>query len=117
MTRLYQTYINFSIKNYHQYLLPKSRVDLVSDSLKDAGEQQIIMVVRALPPRDSCKIRVNLESLYGIWVLFPSAKADITLPRADKDLLMFLASSKTVPSAPVLLTWEENRNAFNRSKK
>lgn len=42
--------------------LPKSNVDLVSDSLKDAGEQQIIIVVLALPPNDSCNIRVNLES-------------------------------------------------------
>lgn len=33
-----------------------------------------------------------------------SAKAEITFPRADKDLLMFLASSSTAPSAPVLLT-------------
>jgi len=34
----------------------------------------------------------------------PSAKAEMTFPRADKDLLMFLASSRTAPSAPVLLT-------------
>lgn len=35
----------------------------------------------------------------------PSAKAEMTFPRADRDLLMFLASSSTAPSAPVLLTW------------
>lgn len=29
----------------------------------------------------------------------------MTFPRADKDLLMFLASSSTAPSAPVLLTY------------
>lgn len=34
----------------------------------------------------------------------PSASAEITLPRADRDLLMFFASSSTAPSAPVLLT-------------
>lgn len=45
------------------YRLPKSSVDLLSDSLNEAGEQQMIMVVRALPPSDSCKIRVNFESL------------------------------------------------------
>lgn len=33
-----------------------------------------------------------------------SASAAITLPNADSDLLMFLASSNTMPSAPVLLT-------------
>lgn len=77
---------------------------LVSLSLKEAGEQQITIVVLALPPSDSCRIRVNFESLYGIWDLLPSAKAEITLPNADKDLLIFLASSRTVPSAPVLET-------------
>ena len=34
----------------------------------------------------------------------PSAKAEITFPRADKDLLMFIASTRTVPSAPVFPT-------------
>jgi hypothetical protein len=37
-------------------------VDLVSDSLNEAGEQQMIIVVLALPPSDSCKIRVSFES-------------------------------------------------------
>lgn len=86
------------------YLLPKSRVLLVSLSLNEAGEQQMTIVVLALPPSDSCRIRVNLESLYGIWDLLPSAKAEITLPKADNDLLIFLASSSTVPSAPVFDT-------------
>ena len=39
----------------------------------------------------------------------PSARAEMTLPRADKDLLIFLASSKTSPSAPVLLTYVVNK--------
>lgn len=76
----------------------------VSLSLKEAGEQQITIVVLALPPSDSCKIRVSFESLYGMWDLLPSASADITFPRADRDLLIFLASSSTVPSAPVFDT-------------
>lgn len=42
--------------------LPKSKVDFVSDSLKLAGEQQMIIVVLALPPKDSCRILVSLES-------------------------------------------------------
>lgn len=41
----------------------------------------------------------------------PSAKAEITFPRADKDLLMFLASSRTAPSAPVLLTYQRTEKA------
>ena len=84
--------------------MPKSNVDLVSDSLKLAGEQQMTIVVLALPPSDSCNILVNFESRYGICVLLPSANADITLPSADNDLLIFFASSNTVPSAPVFET-------------
>lgn len=42
----------------------------------------------------------------SMWLTEPSAKADITLPRDERDLLMFLASSSTAPSAPVLLTCE-----------
>lgn len=45
--------INIFILLDHTYRLPKSNVDLVSDSLKDAGEQQIMIVVRAFPPKDS----------------------------------------------------------------
>jgi len=37
----------------------------------------------------------------------PSAKAEMTFPKADNDLLMFFASSRTAPSAPVLLTYSE----------
>lgn len=33
----------------------------------------------------------------------------MTFPRADKDLLMFLASSSTAPSAPVLLTYSKKK--------
>lgn len=49
----------------------------------------------------------------------PSAKAEITFPRADKDLLIFFASSRTAPSAPVLLTYqreEENSELALDSK-
>jgi len=47
-------------------LWPNSSVDFVSVSLYDAGEQHITIVVRALPPRLSCRMRVNLLSRYGI---------------------------------------------------
>lgn len=39
----------------------------------------------------------------------PSARAEITFPRADSDLLIFFASSRTAPSAPVLLTCRRRR--------
>lgn len=44
------------------YLCPNWSVDFVSPSLYEAGEQQMTMVVRALPPKLSCKILVNLLS-------------------------------------------------------
>jgi len=40
----------------------------------------------------------------AVEVTCPSANAAMTLPKADSDLLIFLASSNTDPSAPVLLT-------------
>jgi len=49
------------------YLIPNLKVDNVSVSLKEDGEQLIIKVVLELPPRDSCKIRVSLLSRYGMW--------------------------------------------------
>jgi hypothetical protein len=103
--------IKTKLRLWYCYRLPNSSVDLVSASLKLAGEQQMMMVVRALPPRDSCRIRVSFESLYGMCVLFPSARAEMTFPRAESDLLMFLASSNTVPSAPVLLTCNKAKNS------
>lgn len=42
--------------------MPKRNVPRVSDSLYDDGEQLMMRVVREFPPRDSCKIRVSLES-------------------------------------------------------
>lgn len=46
--------------------IPKRSVESVSDSLYDEGEQLMIRVVREFPPKDSCRILVNLESRYGI---------------------------------------------------
>lgn len=36
----------------------------------------------------------------------PSARAEMTIPSEDRDLLIILASSSTVPSAPVFPTFE-----------
>lgn len=46
----------------------------------------------------------------GKCLTVPSAKAEMTFPRAERDLLMFLASSRTAPAAPVLLTWNKERD-------
>lgn len=61
------------------------------------------MIVLVLPPNESCNKRVSLESLYGIWCVFPSTKADITLPRALSDKLILAAYFMPSPVAPVLL--------------
>ena len=52
-----------------------------------------MMAVREVPPRASCRILVSLESRYGICPSGLEVRALMTFPRADKDLLMSLASS------------------------
>jgi hypothetical protein len=42
---------------------PNLRVEMVYDRLVGCGEHVMIRVVRALPPNDSCRILVSLESL------------------------------------------------------
>ena len=74
-------------------LLPNFKVDIVSSSLNLAGLQVIISAVLELPPNDSYKILVSLESRYGTWVDLPSVKLLITKPNVLKDLLIIFASS------------------------
>ena len=45
-------------------------MDFVSDSLYEAGEQQMTIVVRAFPPKLSCNNHVKMESLNGTCILF-----------------------------------------------
>lgn len=54
-------------------------------------------LVLELPPRESYKRRVSLDSLKGIKFDFPSDKADMHLPRALKELLIALASWSLSP--------------------
>ena len=60
------------------------------------------MTVLEFPPRESWSSLVSLEFLYGIWVLFPSTKAEITFPRVERDRLICVASFNLWPVAPVL---------------
>ena len=112
--------------------MPKRKVERVSASLYSHGEQLMMSVVRELPPSDSCRILqvkqvqryaqqgiaggdrpagstylVSFESRYGICELLPSVKALMTIPSADKLLLIFLASSSVCPLAPVFPTFSE----------
>lgn len=61
------------------------------------------MAVLEFPPNESCNNRVNLEFLYGMWLLLPSTRAEITLPSTESDKLMLLASLNLSPVACVLL--------------
>ena len=66
-----------------------------------------IIRVLELPPRAFYRIRVKEESLYGINLFFFSAKAEITYPNTDRDLLIDPASLNLSPVAPVLPTFSE----------
>lgn len=88
-------------------LLPKRSVPIVSASLKIDGLHVMIKHVFELPPSDSDKIRVNLESLQGICVDLPSVKHLITIPSVVRDLFIVLASSNVYPFAPVFDTFSE----------
>lgn len=72
---------------------PNLSVPVVSSSLSLAGEQVMISAVLALPPRDSYKTLVSLESRYGTCVDLPSVSALITWPNVLSDLLIVFASS------------------------
>ena len=54
-------------------LCPKSRVDLVSSSLSEAGEQQMTIVVLELPPSDSWKISFWLYT-WKLKIVKPKSK-------------------------------------------
>jgi len=63
------------------------------------------MIVLELPPSESYKILVNFDSLYGTWLTFPlvSVRAEMTLPKASRPLLMLIPSLSVDPEAPVFL--------------
>ena len=58
------------------------------------------MRVFVFPPSESCKSLVSFESLYGMCFDLPSTSAEMTLPRADSDKLILVASFKRSPVAP-----------------
>jgi hypothetical protein len=54
-----------------------------------AGLAHAIKKVWEFPPKESCRILVNFESLYGINYL-PSDNAAITLPKLSNPLFIFI---------------------------
>ena len=61
-----------------------------------------IMIERVLPPKESCRIRVSLLSLYGTLGSL-EFKALITLDNAKRDWLILELSTSLTPSLPVFL--------------
>ena len=57
------------------------------------------MYVLVLPPRESFRRRVSLESLYGTNAPFldMSDRIFMQLPKARRDLLMFAPSTRRIP--------------------
>lgn len=55
------------------------------------------MSVLVLPPSEDCKSLVNLESRYGICLDLPSTRDEMTLPRAERDRLILVASLSLSP--------------------
>mmetsp|Transcript_42834 Transcript_42834/g.103442 ORF Transcript_42834/g.103442 Transcript_42834/m.103442 type:complete len:247 (+) Transcript_42834:808-1548(+) len=87
-------------------LVAYRKVLIVSSILKSAGLTHATMIVRELPPKESCNNLVNLESRYGGFRLYLgrcSASAETTCPRTNSPLLMLIPSFLLPPSAPVFL--------------
>jgi hypothetical protein len=68
-------------------LAPNRHVDSDASMSFRPGERQMTSVVRLLPPRESCNMRVSFEDRYGTCTSFFD-EAMMTLPSTDRDLLM-----------------------------
>jgi hypothetical protein len=76
------------------------------------GEIFAMITVLLFPPRESLRMKVNFESLYGMCLFLPSDTSTselITFPKADNDLLMAPASFKRSPT--VLATFYRSEPA------
>ena len=78
-------------------LLAYFRVFRVSSKFTSAGDTQAIIEVLEFPPKESCNILVNLESLYGTYTptvlpLARSFRAVMHCLRVKRDLLISIDS-------------------------
>mmetsp|Transcript_14947 Transcript_14947/g.33018 ORF Transcript_14947/g.33018 Transcript_14947/m.33018 type:complete len:375 (-) Transcript_14947:706-1830(-) len=80
----------------------KFRLQKVSSLLYSTGDTHTSMSVLLSCERLSCSRKVSVELRKGTCACF-AALAAITSPKADKDLLMLLASVRAWPIAPDLL--------------
>mmetsp|Transcript_49792 Transcript_49792/g.82625 ORF Transcript_49792/g.82625 Transcript_49792/m.82625 type:complete len:206 (-) Transcript_49792:509-1126(-) len=78
------------------------RVLRVSSNWSDELETVAIITVWHAPSSESFSSLVSFESRYGIWVDRPSTSAEIQLPRAERERLIFVASLSRSPEACVL---------------
>ena len=69
---------------------------------KNMFTRHAIMIAHVFPPKESCRIRVSLLSLYGTLGSL-EFKALITLDNAKRDWLILELSTSLTPSLPVFL--------------
>lgn len=86
-------------------------VPKVSSRLLSSGETNTTSRVRILPPSESCKRQVNLESRYGTWTLRRlvelRAVEDMTFARAKISFLIWTHSAKRVRNDTMRLARSE----------
>lgn len=75
-----------------------------------------MMDVMKLPVRESLRILVSLESRNGMWSdLLRVVRALMTLPRQEREVLIFLVYSKASPLAPDLHTFSLPAKSMRQS--
>lgn len=89
-------------------------VEMVSDLSYLLREQVVMMEVQWLPHSESLRMRVSLESLYGICSELV-VRLWITFPKQERERFIFLAYSRVSPVAPVLLTFSEPARSTRHS--
>ena len=87
------------------FLAQFANLRVSSVSYSSAGVTAHMMAVLALSLSDGFKIRVNLESWYGIWPLvLPSESFEMTCLRVKRLRLMDFPSFTLLPTAPEVLS-------------
>lgn len=93
------THVFVSLAKYIIYFRYRFSDFKFTSRFTDAGEIVAIIDVFVRPPRESWRILVSLDSLYGIWGVL-STRAVITLPSVSRDWLIFPASRALLSTAP-----------------
>ena len=98
-----KTLVVLLLNSLLSYIALKSRLDVSRNSLFTILSAKHCPNYFCVVPNESCKRRVSLESRYGMCFDLPSTSAEITLPRAESDRLIFVASLRRSPVAPAYL--------------